>query len=272
MAKKKRKKQSKAASAFLTIAIILCLGVMGYSAYRLISTALEYRRGTEEYDSLRQYTAEAEAGPETAEGTIVEEEEEEESKLPKCPIKVDWDSLKKINEDIIGWIYIGALDISYPVVKGEDNDYYLHRTFERADNFAGSIFVEYQNSETFNDPNTIVYGHNMMNGSMFGKLKNLTGEEELYKKDPYFWILTPNMDYVYHMFSLRVTNTDSDVYTLFHGTDQSFVEWSEKMKKESSVEIDLGEYEFTTGSCIATLSTCTGNDATRYVVQGLRLN
>ena len=273
MAKKKRKKKSKGVTALLTILIILCAGIMAYSAYRLISTALEYRKSANEYNDLRQYTTAISGPSNAAEAVIVEEEEEEETfYVPPCPLEVDWDSLKAINEDIVGWIYVGALDISYPVVRGKDNDYYLHRTFERNYLFSGSIFMEWQNNADFSDPNTIIYGHNMLDGSMFGKLKKLT-TEQLYKNDPYFWILTPKEDYCYKMFSVHIATTDSEVYTLFKGTDEKFVEWAEEMRRRSEVEIDLENYTFQEDSHIATLSTCTAdNGNTRYVVLGLRLN
>ncbi|MFR3321064.1 MAG: sortase domain-bontaining protein [Lachnospiraceae bacterium] len=78
-----------------------------------------------------------------------------------------------MNSDIVGWLRIRALDISYPVVQGKDNDYYLHRTFEKTDNFAGCLFVNSYNMGDFTDQNTIIYGHNMKNGSMFGKLSRI---------------------------------------------------------------------------------------------------
>ena len=91
------------------------------------------------------------------------------------PPEVDFEELQKMNSDVIGWIEVEAIpEISYPIVRGEDNDYYLHRTFKKANNSAGSIFVDYRNGQYFGDCNTIVYGHNMKNGSMFGKLKWLT--------------------------------------------------------------------------------------------------
>lgn len=276
--KKKHKKKNRFISFFLTIGIILCVGVIGFAGYKLITTWMEYREGDEEYAELRTYTEEAPV-PEQ------EEEEEEESVLEvtpapemideddmrtkrKPPIDVDWKSLKAINEDIVGWLYIGALDLSYPVVHGEDDDYYLHRTFARKDNFAGSIFVEADNSGDFRDPNTIVYGHNMLNGSMFGSLSDLTsGSEPKYKKDHWFWIMTPNGNFRYRMFSIHVTGVTSDVYTLFNGTDDTFLEWCDSMAEASSVELE--EEQFTLHSKIVTLSTCTGDSGTRYVVQGI---
>ena len=277
--KKKHRKRNRFASFFLTLGIIACVGVIGFSAYKLVTTWMEYREGDEEYDRLREYTeAVKEEEPEKPE----EPEEKEPEKVVaevsengldnlftrrKPPIDVNWKSLKKINQDIVGWLYIGAVDISYPIVQGKDDDYYLHRTFERKDNFAGAIFVEAENKGDFTDPNTIVYGHNMLNGSMFGKLSDLTKkDDEKYKKDPYFWILTPRGNYRYRMISIHVTGVTSEVYTLFDGVDETFPEWCREMQERSYVMIQ--DETFTVFSRIVTLSTCTGDSSTRYVVQG----
>ena len=275
--KKKHKKKNRFVSFFLTLGIIVCIGVIGFAGYKLITTWLEYREGDEEYAELRTYTEktaevpEGEAPPEVEEEDFVPQIDEDDMRTNrKPPINVDWKSLKAINEDIVGWIYIGALDLSYPVVHGEDDDYYLHRTFERKDNFAGSIFVEADNAGDFRDPNTIVYGHNMLNKSMFGSLSDLTtGEHPKYKDDQWFWIMTPNGNYRYRMFSIHVTGVTSDVYTIFTGTDAKFLEWCQEMWNASSV--DLQEEEFTLHSKIVTLSTCTNDSGTRYVVQGIAI-
>ncbi|MCF0145801.1 MAG: class B sortase [Eubacterium sp.] len=293
MKKKKRyKKKNRFASFFFTLAIIACVGIIGFSGYKLISIWMQYKAGDDEYASLREFTAPSEASveeiipevtPEPAVEEIPEvtEEEKEEEEVKeakpeadpdyiytrrKPPIDVDWDSLKEINEDIVGWIYIGVLDLSYPVVHGEDDDYYLHRTFMREDNFAGSIFVEADNHGDFKDPNTIIYGHNMLNGSMFGSLSRLTSEE-LYKEDPYFWIMTPKGNIRYRMFSIHETAVDSNVYTLFNGVDHKFLAWCKDMKKQSKVE--LQDEKFSLHSRVVTLSTCTGDVRSRYVVQGI---
>ena len=129
--------------------------------------------------------------------------------------------------------------------------------------------MEYQNRSDFSDPNTIIYGHNMKNGSMFGKLKRLVNDGA-YQKNPYFWILTPQGSLCYRIFSLKKVSVDSDVYSLFSGADDSFVRFAEKMKQESDVA--TGEMTFTDQSKIVTLSTCTGDSARRFVVQGVRVN
>lgn len=267
--KKKHKKKNRFVSFFLTIGIVICAGVMAFSAYKLISTWLEYRAGDEEYAGLREYTVVVE--PEEEEEEIILDEvidEEDTRSRRKPPIEVNWSELKAINKEIVGWLYIGALDVSYPIVQGEDNDFYLHRTFEKQDNFAGAIFVESENKGDFTDPNTIIYGHNMNNGSMFGSLKRLTNEE-LYKNDPYFWILTPVGNYRYRMFSIHVTSVKGEVYTLFRGVDKKFTDWCGRMQEASVVTIE--KETFTLHSRVVTLSTCTGDASTRYVVQGLSI-
>ena len=123
--KRKHKKKNRVASFFLTLGIIVCCGVIGFSAYKLVTTWMEYREGDEEYAQLREYTEvlqeeppeavpeeEPEAEPEPEEPVQMEVDEDNLFTRRKPPIDVNWKSLKKINKDIVGWLYIGALDIS----------------------------------------------------------------------------------------------------------------------------------------------------------------
>lgn len=278
------KKKKKNGGTGYVIAIILCLCIAAFAAYHLINILNEYHRGTEEYNSLLDYTdkvpdgnpvsadglssTSAQSAPDTDPDAQTHGAVPEEGNL-SCPVTADFASLQKINGDIVGWIYIGGVGISYPIVQGDDDDYYLHHTFKRQSNSAGSVFMEYQNRSDFSDPNTIIYGHNMKNGSMFGKLKRLVNDGA-YQKNPYFWILTPQGSLCYRIFSLKKVSVDSDVYSLFSGADDSFVRFAEKMKQESDVA--TGEMTFTDQSKIVTLSTCTGDSARRFVVQGVRVN
>ena len=267
-----RKKKKK--SPVFIIIIIACLAVMAFAAYNLIKLQLEYRQGRDEYDELQKYT-QVTAEQETAQEAPAEEDAVQDtfSKLDgpivphmKCPVDVDFAPLKEINEDVIGWIYVGGVDISYPVVQGEDNDYYLHRTFMNTENFAGSIFMESGNAPDFSDPNTILYGHNMKDQSMFAKLR-LLSDEEKYKNDPYIWILTPEHTYRYRIFSLHRVSYDGDVYTLFSGPSELVTDYIEKCAADSLVPFETGDAG--QDSRIITLSTCSSNDSERYVVQGI---
>lgn len=178
---------------------------------------------------------------------------------------VDFESLQKVNEDIIGWIRVSALGISYPIAQSTDNDYYLHRTFERVDNFAGCIFMEYQNHSDFSDKNTIIYGHNMKNGSMFGTLRKFY-EDEVYEKAPYFWIYTPDKIYRYDIFSCAEVAVDSLAYQITFSEERSFDQFIRDAYSRSVVKGN--DIKVTAEDKIVTLSTCTGNEATRFIVQG----
>ena len=169
-----------------------------------------------------------------------------------------------------GWLYIEALDISYPVVQGPDNDAYLHTTYEGTSNFAGSIFLDYQNQGDFSDGNTIVYGHNMKNLSMFGKLKQMK-EQEKYRDSVYFWMLTPESNDVYQIFSAFYTEADSDVYTLYSGGGEAFVQYLNTMAARAEIPVEQPEMD--EHSHIIVLSTCAASDTTgRFVVLGVRRN
>lgn len=102
---------------------------------------------------------------------------------------IDWDGLKDRNEDIIGWIDIPAVEISYPLVQGDDNEFYLHRGIDKEYLFAGCLFLDSACDRELQNYNSIIYGHNMRNGSMFARLKEFLSAETV-QKCPYFWIYT----------------------------------------------------------------------------------
>ena len=177
---------------------------------------------------------------------------------------IDFDSLLAVNEDIVGWLKISALDISYPIVQSEDNDYYLHRTFERTENFAGCIFMNCDNADDFTDQNTIIYGHNMKDGSMFGKLKQFK-EAEVFEKSKYFWVFAPDKIYQYRIFSAATVNKTGLFYHVVF-KDEDFDKWKNSAFENSVVE--NSDVQLESDDRVVTLSTCTGDDSTRFVVLG----
>ena len=260
MSRQNSKKPKKKGDIVLTLALIVAVAVFCFAAYNLFHIYTEYKKGTDEYNHIEQMAV-TERDPESTE----EVSDTEQGLQP--PFDVDFAALQGVNPDVVGWIYIEALDgISYPVVQGEDNEEYLHTTYENNYNFAGTIFIDYENSRDFTDCNTLVYGHNMKNGSMFGRLKNFSEDQTTYEKSKYFWIFTPEKDYRYEIISAYTTGVNSDTYTLFKGPGDEFQEYLDTIKGYSEIETD--DTELTIKDRIVTLSTCTGNDATRYVVQG----
>ena len=269
---KKPKKKKKAGDVFLTIVLIAAICVFCYAAYNLYHIYTEYKKGSDEYNAIAQMAV-TERDPDQDSTSESEEAAGPDGPALKAPLDIDFDSLRSINTDVIGWIYMEALpEISYPVVQGEDNNFYLHQTYEKNYNFAGTIFIDYENKRDFSDCNTLVYGHNMKNGSMFGMLKKYRADETLYNTSKYFWILTPEKDYRYEIIAAYTTSVNSDTYTLFKGPGKEFLEYEKKMFQNSEIRTDATASEANVKDKIVTLSTCTGNQATRFVVQGKRVN
>lgn len=261
--KQPEQKKKRKSDVLLTIALIAAIVVFCYAAFNLYHIYTEYKKGTDEYNQIEEMAVtERDADSAEVAGPNAQ---------LKPPIEVDFDKLKSVNEDVVGWIYVDALpDISYPIVKGKDNQTYLHQTYEKNYNFAGTIFVDYENSGDFSDCNTLVYGHNMKNGSMFGHLKKFREDDKLYKQNKYFWILTPERNYRYEIITAYTTGVNSDTYTLFKGPGEEFEKYLETIKGYSEIKTD--DTDLTIKDRIVTLSTCTGNESTRFVVQGKRVD
>lgn len=261
------KKNKKSGGFFWKILFLAALVVFCFSGYQLFAIYQGYKAGVDEYKEVEHQVVRKSQEPLVLKDQPETEQSQEvlEAQTPDYqPPEVDFEELKSMNPDVIGWLDVEALDISYPIVQGKDNDYYLHRTFKGQDNFAGSIFVDASNAPDFSDPNTIIYGHNMKNGSMFGTLRRLYDQEK-YKDSKYLWICTPEGKFRYEIFSLQLADVTSDTYTLFSDHGDTFAAYLEKMKQRS--EVDLGTELLSGNDYIVTLSTCTSDDQVRFVVQ-----
>lgn len=274
MGKREKKKGSAAGKIIWMFFFLLFLGIFCFSAYKLITIYLEYKAGTDEYEGLQRYAVTSSVKPvkkekpEADEGQEAAAGEQEPAEEAYQPPQVDFASLQAINPDVVGWLDMEMLDISYPIVKGQDNDQYLHTTVEGNYNFSGSIFMDAGNKADFSDHHTIIYGHNMKNKSMFGRLKFIT-EEEAYKDSRYFWICTPENTYKYEVFSAYITGVEEDTYTLYQDGGAEFLSWIEKRAGRSAIPNEGMAYS--QEDYVVTLSTCTSDDAHRYVVLGRRV-
>ena len=138
MSEKKPKKKKTAGDVILTVILIAAICIFCYAGYNLFHIYTEYKKGTDEYNHIAQMAVTErdpeEAAEPTAEGGL------------EAPMNIDFKSLKSVNDDVVGWIYVEAVpDINYPVVHGEDNETYLHHTYEKA--FTKSAWAyEYQST------------------------------------------------------------------------------------------------------------------------------
>ena len=190
--------------------------------------------------------------------------------IPDRPV-IDWDVLSKSGKDIVAWLDIPALGIAYPIVQGDDNEFYLHHLPNGEYKNAGSLFMEAANSPDLTDVNTIIYGHNMDNGSMFGKFRNMTEKE--YKTQPFLWLCTKEKTCLYEMISLHISHIDDESYTLFEligdanlsdHTNSNVTRWIRDENQRSYIHMPIPKSSL---GRIVTLSTCASLSDERRVLQ-----
>lgn len=141
-----------------------------------------------------------------------------------------------INEDYIGWIEIEDTPISYPVVLGQDNAYYLTHNFYQDPHELGAIFMDYRNLSDLSDPHIAIYGHSAHYNAMFGYLNKYTNIDYA-KAHPIITLETKEKTYQYQVFSVYIV--DADVTTLeIPATPESIHDWI--MYYQSQSQIDLG--------------------------------
>ncbi len=237
------------------IIFILAIIIITYSGYNLWNIYSEYSAGERLYDD---YASEFIIDLEEDLEPVLEEDEEE------IIFSVDFDTLLDKNKDVVGWLYIKDTPINYPIVQGKDNDYYLRRLLDGSYNIAGSIFMDYKNSSELKDLNTIIYGHNLKNGNMFGSLKNY-GSQEYYEEHQVMHLLTPESEYVIEMIAGYQTDIYSNIYKIPKTEEELLLFYDEI--------IELSTFKSNTslkhGERLITLSTCShGGDESRYVLIG----
>ena len=247
-----------------TLVLVVAVAVFLFSAYKLIGIYSEYHKGDKEYDGIVEDAIQ-----------IQSSESEEDDEQPKSQVhttlKVDFDKLRKTNKDVVAWIQFDEPEkISYPVVKGIDNDNYLTTTFEGKKNSSGAIFVDAANAGDFSDKNTFIYGHNMKNGSMFGQLRKFKAKE-YYEQNPYFYIYTPDgKEIKYQIFAVCIVEDTSKSYTRFYSGDEEYLDYLKYIK--SIARYDTGA-ELTAESQIVSLSTCTNvTETQRLLVHGVKIS
>ena len=260
----KRANRKRSLVSNIILAIAVCIFV--FSAYKLISIYSEYHKGDKEYDSIVDEAIEIVASKEDKS----EDMEDENAPIVHSSLKIDFDKLKKINQDVVGWIQFDEpKKIRYPVVKGADNDKYLTTTYEGKKNSSGSIFIDVANAGDFSDKNTFIYGHNMKNGSMFGQLRKFK-TKDYYEQNPYFYIYTPDGKEVkYQIFAVCIVEDTSRSYTRYYDNDEQYMDYLNYVK--SIARYDTG-VELTADSKIVSLSTCTNvSETQRLLVHGVKI-
>ena len=256
-------------------AACLCLAgcvLAGIGIYKYI----EEQNAGNGYDRIRNAvvrtgTAAGTAG--TEEGSLTEEDpeagESAETETPEIPI--DFEALWEINPEAYAWITIPGTEIDYPIVQSEtDNAYYLTHTIEREEGAEGAIFTENYNEKDFEDPNTVIYGHNMRNGSMFQGLHNYM-DRAFFDENREVLIYLPDKILHYEIFAAYLYDDRHLLESFDFEKEDVFAAYLNRIfsirDMNSFIDTDM---EVTAEDRIITLSTCYSNESDqRYLVQAV---
>lgn len=130
-----------------------------------------------------------------------------------APIQVDFSELWRSSPDVCAWLYCPGTSINYPVVQTDNNQYYMHRLPNGKESAGGSLFMDCTNAWNFSDANSVIYGHDMKDGTMFGYLHNFDSQS-YYEDHPVMYLLTPGRNYRVDIFCTAVVPSDSWVYEM----------------------------------------------------------
>ena len=238
--------------------LILAVSILVFvvAAVRLYLLTRDYREGDTEYETVQR--------------EVLSEPENPDDKTPEATeFRVDFEKLRKRNPEVVGWIRFDEPEIiSYPIVQTTDNQTYLTKTVNGSTNKVGSIFMDMNNDAGFADSNTFIYGHNMKDGSMFGKLRKYK-KESFYKKYPYFYIYTPDgRVQTYEIFSVEIAEDTSKSFTNLFVSDEEYLSYLSYVKARALYATEIFA---DASSQMVSLSTCTNvREEERLIVHGIK--
>lgn len=173
-------------------------------------------------------------------------------------ISIDFTNLKSINKDTKGWLYVNGTNINYPIVQGKDNKYYLKHQFNKKKNSAGWIFIDYRNNEIGIDNNTVIYGHDRLNKTMFGSLKDVIKPSWYGNSDNHIVkIFTEKGSSLWQVFSTYKIPTTNDYTKIKFADESEYMDFITMLKKRSIYDYGV---ELNSKDKIITLSTCYKNN------------
>ena len=256
--------KTKAANiAVISLCAVLALG----SGFLIVRDLSQYAESAGTYDGLAEHV-EVPGRTGEPEEPGAEEETGREDSSTVLPV-VDFEALRENGPDIIGWLNLPDTAINYPVTQTGDNEYYLHHLYDGTYNKVGCLFADYENQADFSDRNTIIYGHNMRDGSMFAAL-NEYDAQSYFDGHPQMYLVTPDGGYVMEVFSAfeakpAESGSDTSPWRLNWKDDGAYTTWLSEMADRSVVETDV---TVTSSDKVLTLSTCTPGGKSRFIVMG----
>lgn len=194
--------------------------------------------------------------------------ETKETEDPWLTRRIDFVGLKEINPDIVAWLTIPGTPVDYPVLKNPYDDYYLYRDYIGQYQYTGSVFMRACVAEDFLGEHTILYGHNMRDGQMFGFLQNYR-DVSCFQSHPYFYIYLPGEEEAlkWQVYSAYECPDATRTYRTIFENEKDYQRWLDMTLRlgTSAAVLDPDDR-------VLTLSTCTVSGAERFVVHSVLKN
>lgn len=250
--------KSKKQKLILRIIIGVSIAAMVGALVMIFRSLSEYKIGSDSYRELERFVT-----PPQTDSTSFGQDE----KASRWPV-VDFESLWEINPDVVAWLYCEDTAINYPIVQGSDNEYYLRRLLDGTWNIAGSLFMDSNNQPGFIDHNTIVYGHNLKDKSMFWAVAEYK-KQDFYEAHPVMLLVTPEQNFEIQLFSGYVADPQKaeETWSTWFSSRGEFQGWIDATRERSTFECAVDP---TTADHFITLSTCSYEwDDARYVAVGI---
>ncbi|OIJ14894.1 SrtB family sortase [Anaerobacillus arseniciselenatis] len=255
-------------TSLVKLGMVLFAAVFLFSGFMITTYFVDRAKSQAAYDSLQNVYY-----------SFADMEEEDQAQAEQHGDNTDTDLQNNVmasfhpllekNEDTVGWIRIDNTVVDYPVVQGNDNEFYLNYTFNKEKNKSGALFMDFRNSIDFLDQNTIIYGHNMMDGSMFGELKK-------YRNESFFEeINVITFDSLYEemeweIFAVFLSDTSFNYIRPNFPDENAFQQFIQTVEEKVLYSTEL---EITNDDHILTLSTCASDfDDARLVVMAKRVD
>ncbi|MBQ3414386.1 MAG: class B sortase [Clostridia bacterium] len=228
---------------------LVCIGIMCYSGFKIYT----WHKENVENDKLKN----------SFQNTITEEKVIVDGRNA-YKLNIDFEELLKRNSETVGWIKVNNTNIDYPIVRHNDNEYYLTHNFENSYNSSGWIFLDYRNNSEILDKNTIIYGHNRLNDSMFGTLKNALDSSwcDNYE-NRYISFSTTTNNYVAQIFSIYKIDVNTLSVPNNFKDNEDYNKYLEDITSKSYYNF---ETTVDTSNNILTLYTCGDNSNYRVIV------
>lgn len=253
------------------IGFIICAGLF-------IRNKIVEKQAEEKYEELLNMQLEQDI-VETEPIVQEEVEEEEPDVLTQLGITIpektlDWNALQEENEHIYAWIYIPGTKVDYPILQHPtEESYYLDTNIDGSKGYPGCIYTDYINAKDFSDNNTVIYGHNMKDGTMFRTLHDYE-DKAFFDENKYAYIYTPDKTFVYEIFAAYEFSDLHLLYGYDMDNQEVFEIYLESVFNTRGMNAHIRTTSVVTKEDkIITLSTCIGNKPNnRYLVQGVLLN